>query len=113
MPTVNDFSEQPHDPAYAEVVGSSEAEQQFLDGMPQFVSSSLLAVAEYNRQRQELHLTFVRGHQGWYEPISEDMAIDFYRAPSKGIWFHTRILAGRDGFGGWNHQVNYRTSGAT
>ena len=73
----------------------SAYEDAFLNGTLNHVQSSVIASAKYDRQKQELTL-FFRGDTGLkdtvYEGISEEEAIDFFVAGSKGSWWHSVCL---------------------
>lgn len=75
-----------------------EETQAFLNGELTFLSSSNVAAAQYHPDSQELMIEYGVGSDragaAWiYGNISMAEAIDFIRAPSKGIWVwdHIRV----------------------
>lgn len=68
-------------------------EEKFLDGGTlRTLSSSNVSKANYDPDRNLLIITYKSGDV-WAYVVSEEEAVDFYHAPSKGtwIWDHVRV----------------------
>lgn len=51
-----------------------------------FVQSSNVAAAQYHLDERQLMVEYLNGDAWMYQPVTEEMAIEFARAPSKGNW---------------------------
>ena len=67
-------------------------EDAFVAGTMTHVTSSWLAAAQYFRDTRELWVRFLDGFSCRVQSIGEDEARSFYRAPSKGGWYHDHVL---------------------
>lgn len=57
------------------------------------VTSSNVAEALYDREREKLSIRFVNGRVYHYVGVPPSMAEGFDRAPSKGVWVHRNLVA--------------------
>jgi hypothetical protein len=73
----------------------SAYEDAFLNGTLNYVTSSVIQSGQYDREAEELTLTFrpeTTLRTTVYEDITEDEAVGFFVAGSKGKWWHQVCL---------------------
>lgn len=86
-------------------MGRETEEGGFLDGTPKHVISSTVSVIQYIMEAELLYVTYKDGSQYEYSPVSPEMAMSFYRAPSYGKWVWNNLRVRGTVFG---YQVDYR-----
>jgi hypothetical protein len=64
----------------------------FLAGTDTHVTSSWLSWVRYDRDRQEMETHFLDGAAVTLEAVTEEVALSFYDAPSKGGWWWDNVL---------------------
>lgn len=72
-------------------LGVDEVEGFLHNGEMLFVHSSNVAAAQYYPEEQKMMIEFLDGGKYLYSNISEQEALTFAQAPSKGRWCHTTL----------------------
>jgi len=96
-------------PSREGVYSPTEVDDFVYGGHLTFVNSTNVAAVQYNLATHEMAVTFLSGGEYVYSSVSEQEAISFMQAQSKGVWVwdHLRIRGSKTG-----HRKPFRKTSA-